>query len=153
MRVTVKLDDSGLREGFKRLKNVSRKEVMEKAVMAGGQVIESQAKINANDVFSAKATNTLANSIRTEMEESGDHYAVAAVGPTVIYGRIQELGGWVKTVHAKALRFVIDGVEYFKKAVYIPARPYLRPAADENQEQIAAAVGSVIREEIENSLR
>jgi len=111
-----------------------------RAAKAGGFVIEAQAKINANDVFSGKATNTLAGSIQTVEAESSGTSAYVDVGPTVVYGRIHEFGGVIKPVFAKALHFVIDGVHVVTQIVHMPARPYLRPAVDESQDKILDAV-------------
>ena len=50
----------------------------------------------------------------------------------VRYARIQELGGTIRPVNAKAL-FIPDaagGIAAVVQEVTIPARPYLRPAAD-----------------------
>lgn len=49
----------------------------------------------------------------------------------VRYALIHELGGVIKPVHAAALAIPQpDGGVRFAKSVTIPARPYLRPAAD-----------------------
>lgn len=49
----------------------------------------------------------------------------------VRYALIHELGGWITAKTAKALRFRLpDGAWAMVKRVFIPARPYLRPAAD-----------------------
>lgn len=49
----------------------------------------------------------------------------------VVYALIQELGGTIVPVKAKALAIPQpDGSVRFVKSVTIPARPYLRPAAD-----------------------
>lgn len=48
----------------------------------------------------------------------------------VRYALIHELGGTIKPVQAKALAFEIDGQFIQVQSVTIPARPYLRPAAD-----------------------
>lgn len=49
----------------------------------------------------------------------------------VIYGLIHELGGTIVPKVAKALKIPMpDGSFRFVKSVTIPARPYLRPAAD-----------------------
>jgi hypothetical protein len=118
-----------------------------RAVMAGGQVIEAYAKINAEQRFSGSSTGGagLAGSIQTVLTKNDGTGAEASVGPSVVYGRIQELGGFVEPVSAKALHFVIDGIEIFAKKVHIPPRPYLRPAADEHMSEIEAAVGAAIR--------
>lgn len=49
----------------------------------------------------------------------------------VNYARIHELGGTIVPVKAQALKFQLpDGSFRVVKSVTIPARPYLRPAAD-----------------------
>jgi len=49
----------------------------------------------------------------------------------VKYALIHELGGTIQAVNAKALAIPMpDGEMAFVKSVTIPARPYLRPAAD-----------------------
>lgn len=49
----------------------------------------------------------------------------------VLYARIHELGGVIRPVNAKALAIPQpDGGVVFVQSVTIPARPYLRPAAD-----------------------
>jgi hypothetical protein len=143
MKITakvVKLPD------FKNLK--TNRAMMTRAALAGGFVIEAYAKINANNVFSDKATNALANSINTEVTKASDTHAETVTGPTVIYGRIQELGGWIKPITAKVLHWVEDGIDIFAKAVYIPPRPYLRPAADEHEGDIKDAVTASLRADI-----
>lgn len=51
----------------------------------------------------------------------------------VVYALIHELGGWIHAKSAKALAFQVpDGSWRFVQAVFIPARPYLRPAADKH---------------------
>lgn len=48
----------------------------------------------------------------------------------VRYALIHELGGVITPKQAKVLVFEIDGRKVFARSVTIPARPYLRPAAD-----------------------
>lgn len=56
----------------------------------------------------------------------------------VVYARIHELGGVIKPKRAKALSFRLDdGTFAVVKQVTIPARPYLRPAADEEYPKLA----------------
>lgn len=51
----------------------------------------------------------------------------------VKYALIHELGGTITATTAKALAIPLpDGGVAFAKSVTIPARPYLRPAADRN---------------------
>ena len=125
------------------------------AVLAGGHVIEGYAKINVEKTFSHKSVGGagLGGSIQTVLSKSTATSAEVDVGPTVIYGRIQELGGIVRPVIAKMLSWVDDGVRIFAKLVHIPARPYLRPAVDENLDRIGDAISYQLREQIELAVR
>ena len=58
----------------------------------------------------------------------------------VVYARIQEEGGIIKPVSAQALHFVVDGEHVMVQQVTIPARPYLRPAADVEYPKLAARI-------------
>ena len=127
-------------------------EGLKKSALAGGFVIEGNAKINVEKTFSSKSTGGagLGGSIQTVVSKADDRYAEVDVGPTVIYGRIQELGGVVLPVHAKLLSWVDNGKRIFAKRVQIPARPYLRPAIDEHEKEIAQAVGFQLKKQIES---
>ena len=51
----------------------------------------------------------------------------SSVGPTIVYGRIQEFGGLILPVHARMLHWKdAGGGDHFAKSVTLPARPYLR---------------------------
>lgn len=59
----------------------------------------------------------------------------------VRYALIHELGGVIVPVKAQALAIPQpDGSVRFVKKVTIPARPYLRPAADANYPQLVANI-------------
>lgn len=59
----------------------------------------------------------------------------------VRYALIHELGGVIVPVKAKALKFrLLDGSFRIVKSVTIPARPYLRPAADATYPQLAGNI-------------
>ena len=119
------------------------------AAQAGGHVIEGNAKVNAHSVFSRKSVGNLAASIQVVLDKATASSAEVSVGPTVIYGRIQELGGVIKPLYAKMLSWVDNGVRIFANLVHIPARPYLRPAVDEHMQEIEDAVGYQLRKDIE----
>lgn len=111
--------------------------------LAGGHVVEAYAKINANAVFSGKALagGGLTGSIQTVLSKSDEHSAEVDVGPTVIYGRIHELGGIIRPVFAKMLHWKGEnGEDIFAKIVHMPARPYLRPALDEHEKEVLEAM-------------
>lgn len=129
-----------------------RGKVIAKAAMAGGFAIEAYAKINVEKTFKP-GTGNLANSIITTLEKSSDAEAKVSVGPTIIYGRIQELGGVIKPVTAKRLHWVDEkGQHHTALAVTLPARPYLRPAVDEHEDKIIKAVSENLRIEIEGQI-
>lgn len=59
----------------------------------------------------------------------------------VRYALIHELGGVIVPVRAQALKFKLpDGSFRIVKSVRIPARPYLRPAADAIYPQLAGNI-------------
>lgn len=139
---------------LKKMQAAARGEALGRAAMAGGQVIEAYAKINVESTFSSKASGGggLGGSIHTELTKSTATSAEVSVGPSVVYGRIQELGGIVRPVTAKMLSWVDDGVRIFANLVHIPPRPYLRPAVDEHEDEIVSAVGESLRKDIEAAL-
>lgn len=59
----------------------------------------------------------------------------------VAYALIHELGGVIRPVRAKALKFrLADGTFIQTQSVTIPPRPYLRPAADAEYPNLAARI-------------
>ena len=58
----------------------------------------------------------------------------------VVYALIHELGGKIVPVRAKALMFRVAGKFVSVQSVTIPARPYLRPAADATYPNLAANI-------------
>ncbi|MFA6219593.1 MAG: hypothetical protein WC692_07410 [Erythrobacter sp.] len=65
----------------------------------------------------------------------------------VRYALIHELGGVIVPVRAQALRFKLpDGSFRIVKSVTIPARPYLRPAADAIYPQLAGNIRKAFEE-------
>ena len=58
----------------------------------------------------------------------------------VVYALIHELGGKIVPVRAKRLVFQIGGAWRSVLSVTIPARPYLRPAADATYPRLAANI-------------
>lgn len=70
-----------------------------------------------------------------------------------VYGRTHEFGATIVPKKAEALHFEIDGQEIFAKKVVIPKRPFMRPAADENRDSIADAIGEALAKLIEEATR
>jgi hypothetical protein len=80
----------------------------------------------------------LRRSIRAErVQQTGPGVFQARIGPKIIYGRIQEVGGTIVPVRAKALSWLdADGDRVFAHSVTLPPRPYMRPAVDGAREEI-----------------
>lgn len=77
----------------------------------------------------AVVTGTLRRSVRTgPVTRVGFGSYSVKVGPTVVYARIQELGGVITPKTAAHLRFRLGGREVYAKSVTLPPRPYFRPA-------------------------
>lgn len=139
-------------DALKRLGNHVRGPVLAKAALAGAKVIETHAKINVSTTFTARSGN-LGNNIFTTLEESSSTRARTATGPGEIYGRIHELGGVITPVTAPRLHWVDEfGDHHTANAVEIPARPYLRPAIDNNKNSIWQAVAANLKIEIEGQI-
>ncbi len=152
MKPTIKVVNAvEFKTAMEHLQDAARGEAVKRAALAGGHVIEAYAKINVEQTFSSKSTGGagLGGSIQTVVDKATNTEAQVSVGPSVVYGRIQELGGWIEAVHAKALSWINEqGERVFAKKVYIPPRPYLRPAVDEHMDEIEQAVKAEIRASI-----
>lgn len=109
-----------------------------KNLIKAGSVIQAAAKKNFRPRAAKGAPNLLVGpktlrvqsgqlrrSIRVLAKGKGAN-TVVTVGPTVVYGRIHELGG-----------------EEFKSA--IPKRPYMAPALKDTEKQVIALVGRSFR--------
>ena len=149
-------------------------EQLKKAALAGGHVIEANAKINVEKTFSSKSTGGagLGGSIQTVIAKAGETSAWVDVGPTVIYGRIRELGGMILPSSKKMLswligsgsgsggkqkvvgkRFVTEDGRVFAEAVQVFPTPYLRPAVDEHEREIEQAVGFQLTKQLEQATK
>lgn len=70
--------------------------------------------------------------------KTGDQVRGTWGSKDVRYALIHELGGIIKPVRAKALMFrADDGTFVVARQVKMPARPYLRPAADAEYPKLA----------------
>jgi phage gpG-like protein len=127
-------------------------------------------------------TRNLSRSIHQEVAESTNERAAVDVGTNVEYAAIHEFGGTIQPKKSKYLAIpvgtyrgspqkyadlklrktaggnlvMVDGggtVQYvLKKSVTVPARPYLRPAADENHAAIENSMASAWRQQIEKAV-
>lgn len=136
-----------LEDNFDAVRKAVTGKMLMDAAEAGGFVIEGHAKINAGSGRPGlrMMLGALINSIKVSKGKSTETRAETDVGTNIIYGRIHELGGIIKPVTAKMLSWVSEGGErIFANLVHIPARPYMRPAIDENEDDIVKAVEAEI---------
>jgi len=134
-----------LEDNFDAVRNAVTGDQLMQIAKAGGHVVEGHAKINAGSGRPGLriGRGTLVNSINVSEGKKTKTFADVDIGPSDIeYARIHELGGTISAVSAKALHWIdaATGEHRVAKSVYIPARPYLRPAMDENEPDILKAV-------------
>lgn len=86
-------------------------------------------------------TGLLRRSIKSESSEN-----TGRLSSNVIYAAIHELGGIIRPKNAAALRFKVGGAWRSAKKVIMPARPFLRPAFEENMDEISEIIlGTILK--------
>lgn len=163
---------------FRALSEAQQGQALVNTTLAGGVVIVNAAKDNIREQGLIR-TRTLSRSIHQEVVESKPEIAVTEVGTNLAQAPIHEFGGTIQAKDSKYLAvpvgtrrgsplkhsdlrvrktaggnlvMVDEGgiVQYvLKKSVEIPARPYLRPAADENNAAIRQAMEKAFVQQIE----
>jgi len=134
--------EEGLISRLKQIDRTMRTDAAEKMVIVGAEKIRDHAILNIHETFSEKQTGGMTNSIIVESQRHKDG-AEATAKVQKIYARIQEFGGTIRPRKAKLLHFFVDGKEIFAKKVTLPARPYLKPAIDDNKPEIIKAMADV----------
>lgn len=99
--------------------------VLEAAVMTGALVVVDAAKRLA-----PYKTGNLRRSIHAEKRASGIDSAEASAGTDVVY--------------AARLEYGFQAPDALGRVYHQPARPYMRPAADENEAAITKAIEAVV---------
>jgi len=147
MKVTV------LENHIEDIKKSLREKTLENAAMAGGQVIRNNAILNIQRTFKNVHGTRGLSRIVVQVQKKSNTSCTVDIGPTVVYGRIHELGGIIRPIKAKMLSWVNEaGQRVFANAVHIPARPYMRPAVDDHMDEIKQAVGAAVAEGVRQSL-
>lgn len=80
------------------------------------------------------------------------------IGTNLVYAAIHEFGGIITPKNGEFLVFEVEGFggwtdKVFARQVEIPARPYLRTAADTKRGEAFAVAGKVMGELIETHVR
>lgn len=151
----------------------------QQALMAGGFVLERAGKQNIKEAFEQHSGDFRASWVADLDPEDPD---AIFVGTDKIFGTIQEFGGTVKAKVGKYLAIPVgslkgsprqydlafvpskagggvlidDGgvVQYvLKESVYIPPRPYARPAVDQNKQRVGDEIGRAWARLIEKVVR
>lgn len=118
---------------------------LNEAVRDSAQLVRKSAIINIGNTFIDTHGTRGLGSIAVVKGKTKPNRVLYNVGPTVIYGRIHELGGTIKPVRKKWLTFRTKDGQWRKVAqVTMPKRPYLEPALTANLENIKALTGSHI---------
>lgn len=130
-----------------------------RAVMAGGFVLETAVKVSmsaashsgrtygehrasAPGETPAVDTGILVNSINTELVSSSDTHATAQVGTGVEYAEALEFG------HVNKTRKGTQDV-----ATFTPARPFMRPGYDNNEQKIKDTISRFAKQSIEGATK
>lgn len=114
---------------------------MRRALTAGGLIIEREAKINVRSQGLIES-GRLRNSITTQAED--DSTVVVGVF-SLVYAAIHEFGGVITAKASEWLHFKLPNGDWvMTKSVTIPARPYLRPAYDNNIDKVVKAIGDTL---------
>ncbi len=137
MNITLKVEGlDKLQDKLKALDDAVAADMLEKAVLAGAKIVRDDASRRA-----PKRTGKLSESIEVEVKAKSRESVSVAVGPNkeAFYGKFIELGHALVRGSKKAEKKVLG---------HVPARPFLRPAIDENE----ANVKRVVAEELKKAL-
>lgn len=111
-----------------------------RALTSGAEIIRNAAV--------QKAPFKTGNLRRSLHIEPGDGREVL-IGTNLDYAAIQEFGGIIKAKNGPYLKFKIGDQWVQTAQVQIPARPYLRPAFDENRDAAIREVGEALAQLLE----
>jgi HK97 gp10 family phage protein len=147
-----------LTQNLKELAKLVSGEELEHALMQGGFVIEAAAKENVTEQDLID-TGNLRDGITTEAVT----HELVEVGPQAEYGAIHEFGGevhprvtskmrgWAFAMFRETGNDMYLGIALTKKEtlnITIPARPYMRPAMDENETLVLEKIGQDLERSI-----
>lgn len=162
---------------FEGLDEAIKGDVLEAAVLAGGLVLLNAARGNVKEQGLIR-TRTLSRSLHEEVTEKTPTRVTVEAGTNLEYAAIHEYGGVIKPKNSQYLAIPIGSLtgsprkhaglrlrktpagnlllvdesgtpQYIlKTSVEIPARPYMRPAWDSNQDEIKGQIASTAQKQI-----
>lgn len=164
MTMDMIIDDSGVQNNIKRFSREIRKELPVTISLAFDMIGQrSQAnywRLRGGAPILGKLTARTTRLIRSispqggarpggigsseqirEIREFGNRF-IGRFGSRVPYAAIHEFGGTIRAKNKKYLRFrTFDGSWHTSKKVTIPARPFITPAARDEEQRIASMIG------------
>lgn len=165
---------------FQQLTAEMQGEALVNTVQAGGGVVMNAARENIKKQGLIR-TRTLSRSVHQEVTERDANHAAVEVGTDLEYAAIHEFGGTIQPKSGKYLAIpvgsytgsprkygdlklrktaggnlvMIDSsgiVQYvLKRNVEIPARPYMRPAVDNNHDEVARSMAAAWKQQVEKA--
>jgi phage gpG-like protein len=154
----IKTDVVGLDKLLAKLEASVRSDVIKLSLYQGAETIAGWVKKNKlsgpRPSVLGVVSNRLRSSISASKTEQLDNEYRSKIGTNVKYARIHEYGGLIRAINAKFLRFkTSDGKWHAKKEVSIPARPFLRPAIEDegNQREVLNILTENINTAIERA--
>lgn len=136
-------DDRDLKRRLAKVEAAVKTEAVSKGLRAGSNFLIGHIKTNITSI-NLIDTGDLLNSV-TEDELHTGSKAYVTFGPHKIYAAIHEFGGVILPTKGPYLVFKgKDGKMVFTKSVTMPARPYIRPAMDNQGDEALKLMGSTI---------
>lgn len=158
--ISYSVDIKGMKELLKKLEVATRADVITKSLKQSGLMIAGWVARNrlsgARPQFLGVRTGRLRSSITaSEVEKSGNNY-LERIGTNVIYARIHEYGGIISPGAKGFLAWKDRDTNrwiFTKRPVHIPARPFLRPAIEneDNQRSVLSNLLENIQEAMEKA--
>jgi len=143
-----------LKSKLNRLSDATRGQTLERALVSGALLVANAAKEKApwKTGNLRRSIHVGGEGVKGGLEQpttgtdiggkvSGSEFAEVLVGTNVEYAAQREFGGTIVAKNAPYLVFkTYDGAWHKVKSVTQPARPYLRPAFDEQRENVIREV-------------
>lgn len=125
-----------------RMGQAAQGQKLEDAAFVGASEIEIRVKEKITGIHLID-TGNLKNSVQARRAGYTETTAEATTGTPVPYAQIHEFGGVIKQTNAWG-----KGIN---QTITMPARPYMRPAVDENVDKITDRVGQVIVKNLQDA--
>lgn len=149
---------------LKQLERVARKEIIERALMAGGKVVHSAAEARAPGPLEIEIIG--GRTLRTKVDPKfaavvKSNAKLVAIGPDKKhwYYRFFEFGATPHDIKPKRAKVLVfegrDGtafIRWARKSGGVRMKPFLRPAVDNNASTAVQAMANVLNAEIRKVL-